>query len=241
MSARAKNKLGSVAVAAVLALFVTGAASPRTADGHAERWDNRRRITITLDPTLDAISGDAKSAVEKGVAAWLGSGAALPEVAFEVASQPGPAAADGKNRVLLGPIAVPGHEHDVALTISQVDDATGEILDADIVLNQGYSFAVLDRPSADDGDVKDARCDRQAYDVQNVATHELGHVFGLGEDMSDETSTMYIVSSPCQTHKRDLTSSDANAMASLYQTPLAVELPGGGVVEPVTQESSGCR
>ena len=44
------------------------------------------------------------------------------------------------------------------------------------------------------------------------------HFYGLGEDMTDTTTTMFITSKPCQTHKRTLTESDVTSMSGLYAT-----------------------
>jgi hypothetical protein len=52
--------------------------------------------------------------------------------------------------------------------------------------------------------------------VQNVMTHEVGHFFGLGEDMEDSSATMYYCTNRCETHKRVLTVADASVMTTLY-------------------------
>ena len=47
-------------------------------------------------------------------------------------------------------------------------------------------------------------------------THEVGHFFGLGEDETDATATMFYCTSPCETHKRSLEPSDETTMAEVY-------------------------
>ncbi|TSC64547.1 MAG: peptidase M10A and M12B matrixin and adamalysin [Parcubacteria group bacterium Gr01-1014_106] len=59
--------------------------------------------------------------------------------------------------------------------------STGEVLDADLVLNTRVPWAVNDPSAGDCGGVA------RAYDVQAVVTHELGHWFGL-EDLYDAST-----------------------------------------------------
>jgi len=62
----------------------------------------------------------------------------------------------------------------------------------------------------------ESSCGRDVYDVTNVVTHEVGHFFGLGEDMTDTSSTMYVCTNRCETHKRKLTATDSSVLAALY-------------------------
>ncbi|WP_329413688.1 matrixin family metalloprotease [Streptomyces sp. NBC_00704] len=82
-----------------------------------------------------------------------------------------------------------------------------ELLEADVRFNV-RDFAFTDRPS-------DA-CTR-AYDLRSVATHEAGHVFGLGHaGEGHENLTMYASSFACSTAARTLGKGDVLGLRSLY-------------------------
>src|SRR5262249_54708605 len=57
---------------------------------------------------------------------------------------------------------------------------------------------------------------KMKYDVASVVTHEIGHFWGLGEDMLDTTATMYFSTPPCHVINRQLKLADVNAISSLY-------------------------
>jgi hypothetical protein len=65
------------------------------------------------------------------------------------------------------------------------------------------------------------------YDVQSVVTHEIGHFFGLGEDMTDASATMYFSTAPCDLGKRDLLATDTTEMTSLYATSFSTDSDEG--------------
>ena len=196
--------------------LVSGAPAPRqTPSGAKERWASDAPITIALDGTLDALSPDAKDAARAAVGAWLSSGAQLPSIRFEDDATTVGAVQDGVSRVVVAPITLPGHEKDVAVTIAYADATTGRIVEADVILNSVYAFGVVDDSGGDDT----AKCGGR-YDVENILTHEMGHFLGLGEELSDQKATMYVVSMPCQTHKRKLTTDDVDAIDALYATPM---------------------
>jgi hypothetical protein len=117
---------------------------------------------------------------------------------------------DGVNRLLLGPITVPGQEGDLAITISYADTDAGERIEADTIFNNAYDWT-----SIGSGTDQRAAC-RNRYDLQNVGTHEAGHFFGLDEDYQDQSTTMYVSSMPCQISKRTLSHSDVPVMSGLY-------------------------
>lgn len=67
----------------------------------------------------------------------------------------------------------------------------------------------------------DATDNPSLMDFQNIATHELGHGFGLGDlyDPSDNEETMYGYASNGETNKRDLYFGDVAGIQSLYGAP----------------------
>ncbi|MCP4649849.1 MAG: matrixin family metalloprotease [PVC group bacterium] len=82
---------------------------------------------------------------------------------------------------------------------------TGYIYDSDIIFNGvDYTWTT----TAVGG----------AMDVQNIATHEIGHFFGLGDlyDAADSEKTMYGYGSANETKKRNLHEDDVNGIAYLY-------------------------
>ncbi|MET0413258.1 MAG: matrixin family metalloprotease, partial [Polyangiaceae bacterium] len=91
--------------------------------------------------------------------------------------------------------------------------------DADIILNGEHKFGIFDEDPEHET--------QNVYDLQNVLTHELGHLLGLGEDYEDEYATMYAFSQPGETIKRDLEPVDVDSVVSLY-------------IEPIDNSSAGC-
>jgi hypothetical protein len=324
-----------VATRETTAHVVSGRAGLRaTQTGAHERWS--APLTLTLDASLDQIDPHAKDAVTAALATWEAAGAGVPAVNVTSDGAAGQAMQDGVSRVLFAPITIPGHETDVAVTIGYADTASGELREADIILNSAYPFIVIDPPPQsgstdpgggnqgngnqnngnqnksgnqdngnqnngnqnnggdqgnsgnqgaagdqgsggdqgsssgnDNGDMNknsgrrfgkkhaddgpktagDTSGDGQGataaiacatqYDVQNIATHEAGHLFGLGEDVDDHAATMFLRSAPCETHKRALTPSDQSVMASLYAEPAPSKSGGAAVGCGGAQIASG--
>jgi hypothetical protein len=197
--------------------IVSGRAGLRkTSSGASERW-SLATVAITIDPTLAHATPAAREAILQAFGAWVSSDGSLPQLSFDTASTPGEAAQDGVNRLLLGPITIPGQKEDLAITISYAEADTGEIVEADTIFNSAYDWTSIESKA---GKGADDDC-HDRYDLQNVATHEAGHFFGLGEDYDDPSTTMYISSKPCQTSKRALTTSDVAVVSGLYAQPAA--------------------
>lgn len=80
-----------------------------------------------------------------------------------------------------------------------VDDATGEVAQADVFYNAFHKWGVF------------TTCDDQSkFEVGNIGTHEFGHVVGL-DHLSDPgtVATMYPTASKGEVRKRTLTQGDA--------------------------------
>ncbi len=97
------------------------------------------------------------------------------------------------------------HEPDaIALTSLTFDTVTGEVFDADIEFNaEFFDFGV--------------NGENTLADIQNTATHEIGHALGLGHS-DDPSATMYNSAIPGDTIKRDLNEDDISGLCALYPT-----------------------
>lgn len=158
----------------------------------------------------------------------------------------------------------PFHEDSrvIALTTVSYQDATGEIVDADMELNAwtgagpsppGYYFTCVDPPAPVCGTPGETGCIE--VDVQNTVTHEAGHVLGLGHALSEycyptvslaSAATMCANASFGETAKRTLAQDDVNGICSIYPAGAPTNVCfGSGQVEPrpsstCTGESCGC-
>ena len=216
---------GLVALGAVVVRMHAGAHKPTltrdvsngtagvrtTPTGADEFWSSSQPPAFVLDPSLERMGADAKAAIVDGITTWSStSGLHLPQATFSISSTPGEAVQDGVSRIVYAPITVSGFEDALALTISYANESTGQIGESDVIFNSMYTFEVFPGNEA-----ATATCNGH-YDVQDVATHETGHIYGLGEDLTDTTTTMFVHSSPCEIHKRMLSTSDVQSMTTLY-------------------------
>jgi MYXO-CTERM domain-containing protein len=207
--------------APVMQIVSGNPALKRGSDGESVRWHSSKN-KVYFDSSLDAAGSHAREAIQLGFGTWLGSGAKVPGLEFDSTngakfSQ----TPNGKSEVMYGPITLPGHENDLALTVTFSDPKTGEVVESDMIFNSRHPYGLLPY-KAGSGDatpnmapVDSAVCE-QRYDLQSVATHEAGHFFGLGEDFDAKTATMFYTTGRCETNKRVLQTSDETTMAALY-------------------------
>lgn len=101
----------------------------------------------------------------------------------------------------------------LALTTSSYRTADGVLVDSDVEFNaaDGY-FTTVDGPPCDAGS-ESLGC--VVDDVQNTATHELGHVLGLAHS-PDPTSTMFATAPPGETSKRVLDPGSLQFVCDVY-------------------------
>jgi hypothetical protein len=192
-----------------------------SAGARGARWQ-KSSVAVSVEPSVDELGEQAFEGLVRAVSAWQASPAELPTLVV----QRGPEDEVGfrrggrnKNTVRYSPDGDPLANGALAITVITFDAHAREILDADIILNGEHKFGIFD-----DGPEHDSP---NVYDLQNVLTHELGHLLGLGEDYEDEYATMYAFSQPGETIKRDLEPVDIDSVVSLY-------------IEPIDNSSAGC-
>ena len=94
----------------------------------------------------------------------------------------------------------------VALTVLTYDRNSGEIRDADVLLDDAtHHFCVA------------PACAGERYDLQSTLTHECGHVLGL-DHSADVESTMFAGADPGESKKRTLESDDTMGVCTAYRT-----------------------
>ena len=190
-------------------------------DGGYVRWHNDA-VDVVIDKSFSDLAGD--DLFGAALDAWRASGAALPSVSTiqgekrKVGYDPnGP----NENVVVYAPQGWAKANGALAITVLTYDNATGHIVDADLLVNGGgryFKRFETDESSASDDPVNlesgSSSGSRKSsrYDIQSVVTHELGHFFGLGEDFAETEGTMYVSTRPGETHKRVLKPSDAEAV-----------------------------
>jgi hypothetical protein len=108
---------------------------------------------------------------------------------------------DGKNTILWGNYPQAGV---IAVTNTWYDTSTNNILEFDMVFDTDFKWSTTGA--------------RKTMDVQNIATHELGHAVGLADLYIPlaRKETMYGYSTTGETTKRSLYTCDKAGITFLY-------------------------
>lgn len=217
----------------------------KTSKGELVHWETRT-VDYTFDPSIDANIPDAVSATSRAMLSWSGTVGA-PDLqghpASAVTSAPTRPGFDQKNGVFFMANGYAPAGRALAITVLTYDNASGRILDADIIVNGSYKFAVLKdaaevaaedkhvagaHPSNTDGITHqvDGQSVDTVYDLHHVVAHELGHSLGMNDEMERKDALMYRYSSPNDATMRAPASDDIAGLAELYSTKL--EASGNG-------------
>lgn len=213
-------------VAFGLSLLWAASAAAKLPDGSGAggaRWQDPI-VRITVDGSVADMDGGAFDAVIDAISAWQAVDPYLPTLIVEQADKSKGIGFDpaggNQNTVVFQPSGAPIAKGALAITIITFDQASGRVLDADIVVNGEHRFGVMETMAEDKAP--------GAYDLQNVLTHEFGHFLGLGEEYKEDTATMYAYSLPGETQKRDLDASDTDKISTLYTEQTYTETEQAG-------------
>lgn len=180
-----------------------------TDDGAPVRWPSRD-VSYVRDRSFVPIEG-GDAALATAAQGWSARAKVTLAIAPEVAElAPG---LDGKNGIFVGGWAfTPGQ---LAVTVVSFDDRTGRVLDADVILRDDVKFS----PTPTDDKEK-------TYDLVRILSHELGHSLGLGDELVNTKSVMYLYTRPNDASKRVPTADDVAGIRALYK--MAQPDPGAG-------------
>jgi hypothetical protein len=178
------------------------------------------RYFVHDDGTEDVSPDQLAAAVGQAFDAW----AAVPtsSVRFERVGFTGATPLDEDGASTLGFSDAPEMDRTLAATSYLIDVRTGEILESDIFFNSAFPWS-----TAADGEPG-------RYDLQSIATHEIGHFLGLGHSAIGETelqesggsrrlissgSVMFpIAFAPGNLVDRRLTADDVAGVSDIYPT-----------------------
>lgn len=205
----------------------------------ALRWPNSVVRYAVTNRAVTGVSVDAlQDRVAAGFAAWarVTDASVAAEFAGVVSADPG--AEDGIT--VIGFRSRPDLDRVLGATTFAVDDRTGDLLEADIFLNAAFPWS-----AADGGETG-------RYDVQSIATHEIGHLLGLSHSALGETTlsgggrtvqakgaVMFpIAYPPGNLRDRDLAPDDAAGLADIYGT-IDARATLGSISGRVTRNGTG--
>jgi len=218
------------AAAAVLVSPATAGAFElkQTSGGLPVRWTSPG-VEFVIDASVLAAAAGGDQAVAAAAQAWSGA-SGTPSLSTSPGKGATKPAIDGKNTIMFAPDGYPEAGGALAITLLSFDDRTGDIVDADIVINGVHAFAVLApgqrAPTGsiavsteggggdDDSEVHASNVPK--FDLQHVITHELGHALGLGDVQDHDSAIMYAYSMPDDASSRALTADDLAGVGELY-------------------------
>lgn len=210
-----------------------------TRSGDRVHWEPTA-VSFEIDPSVGDVVPGADDAVKTAMDSWSGV-AGAPVVKGVAGAAPDVPSYDKRNTIVYKPQGYTPAGRALAITVLTYDDATGRILDADIVVNGAYTFALPDahqepalHPSNVDTESTGGADDTGAamhrtFDFQHVLAHELGHSLGLSDEVTLADALMYRYSAPDVMLRRAPHADDIAGLEQLYgDSPTAMSASGAG-------------
>lgn len=163
-------------------------------------------INYAIDSTGSGVTSECfENAISAATVEWdsytstnlFGSHTILSDATFDDEQKE----LDGRNELLFGDLDT----NTIAMCVTWFTRVGRQIFEFDIIFNTDYTWG-------------DASSDSFLMDIQNIATHELGHGLGLADlyDIEWELQTMYGYGTAGETIKRTLERGDIAGIQELY-------------------------
>lgn len=167
-------------------------------------------VRFTLNPAnpFGIPEEEVEEAVLSAVETWEGAGAAV-EFEYLGVTDTQDSAYDGENVVFFADVW--GEDRSRAAVTSAWSTEDGAIVAFDVAMNAAdWGFTTSDT--------------EPVMDIENVLTHEFGHVLGLGHSDIDDLATMWATTSPGDLLRRSLRPDDENGLLASYgmETPMGL-------------------
>jgi hypothetical protein len=170
--------LMAVVVAGALAVDLRAYLRLGTTSGNgsviAVRWDMPIQYFISNVDVPGVAATDLATAVDRAFKTWGAVNGVSFNARFAGFTSAPPVTGDGMT--VIGFEAHDDLDRTLGETTFAVDATSGALVEADIFLNSFFSWSVA--PNGESG----------RYDVQSIATHETGHLLGLGHSALGETN-----------------------------------------------------
>jgi len=200
-----KNRITIISLTAVLFLFsivcqATAFDVYKTSGGKTVKWQTPSVGYYINTAGSPVAASDAIAAITSALQTWT----AVNTSSFEFQYLGTAAYVSGNNKINTLGFRKMGKNGTLAYNTFWYSSSTGYVSDSDIEFNTDYLYATNGSSTA--------------FDMQNIATHELGHSLPLRDlyTSSDAEKTMYGYARAGETKKRSLEQDDINGIAHLY-------------------------
>lgn len=134
------------------------------------------RYFVSDSGTTGVTAAQFEGAVSRAFSTWEAVSTSAVSYAFGGFTSSAPGEDDGRST--LGFLSEPSLDRVLASTSFLIDAATGELLESDIFFNAAFAWSVA------------SVGERNRWDVESIALHEIGHLSGLGHSAIGETESL---------------------------------------------------